>query len=524
MSPPLDAPAPGAAPAPEALTPIYSHQQILQVIFGIMLCILLAALDQTVVIPAVPAIAADLGAFGHLSWIVSAYLLTATAATPIYGKISDMIGRRACLMPALAIFIIASVLCALSATLWQLIAFRALQGLGGAGLMSMAQAAIADVVSPRERGRYQGYMASMWGVASVGGPLVGGFVTDHLSWTYVFWINVPLGLAAMWLCNRALKLLPVRGGGGRIDYFGAALLTAGVTALLLVLSWGGTEYPWGSPTILTLTVAGIVLFTVLFWHERKAQDAILPPRLFTEPVFLRGVCLAFIASVGLLGTTFLLPLYFQLVRGADASSSGLLVMPFMVANVAGAYLGGQIARWLGRTRVIIVGGLAATVLGYAGLASVGQGSGSVLLIVSMIVVGCGIGVCLPTVLVMVQNAAPRRDVGTATGALLFLRSMGGAVGTTLVGAVLALQFAGRMHSLGIPGVDFGALREGGALAAMGPAAQAAGQAALASGFRLAFAVLLALYIGGIVVAFGLRDLALRTSVAAEDEQPAALGH
>ncbi len=177
MSPPLDA---GSAP------PVYSHKDILRVISGIMLCILLAALDQTVVIPAVPAIAADLGAFGHLSWIVTAYLLTATAAMPVYGKISDMVGRRACLLPALAIFIVASVLCALSSTLWQLIVFRALQGLGGAGLMSMAQAAIADVVSPRERGRYQGYMASMWGVASVGGPLVGGFVTDHLSWNYVY--------------------------------------------------------------------------------------------------------------------------------------------------------------------------------------------------------------------------------------------------------------------------------------------------------------------------------------------------
>ena len=506
-------------------TPAYTHQQILQVIFGILLCILLAALDQTVVIPAVPAIAADLGAFGHLSWIVTAYLLTATAFTPIYGKISDIVGRRACLLPALVIFIVASILCALSASLWQLIAFRALQGVGGAGLMSMAQAAIADVVSPRERGRYQGYMASMWGVASVGGPLVGGFVTDHLSWHYVFWINVPLGLWAMWLCNRALKMLPVRGVGGKIDYLGAALLMSGVTMLLLVLSWGGTEYPWTSPVIVTMAAAALALFTILVWYERRTEDAILPPRLFAEAIFARGVCLAFISAVGLLGTTFLMPLFFQLVRGADASESGLLVMPYMIFNVIGAYLGGQIMRRVGRTRMIIIAGLGASVLGFLGLATIGPNTPGAVLLLAMMVVGCGIGVCMPTVLVTVQNAAPRRDVGTATGALLFLRSMGGAFGTTLVGAVLALQFGARMQAAGIAGIDFGALREGGALAALGPAAQAAGQAALASGFRLAFAVLTAVYVVAVVIAFGLKDQPLRaTAASAAEEQPVALGH
>ena len=192
-----------------------------------------------------PTIAAELHAFGHLSWIVSAYLLTSTAATPIYGKLSDMYGRRALLLPALALFIVASVLCALSQSLTQLIIFRAMQGLGGAGLMAMAQAAIADVVSPRERGRYQGYMAGTWGIASVAGPVVGGWFTDHISWTFVFWINVPLGLAAMWLCNRALKLLPPRNVRGRIDYIGAALLTGGVTAFLLVAELGRLGIPLG---------------------------------------------------------------------------------------------------------------------------------------------------------------------------------------------------------------------------------------------------------------------------------------
>ena len=515
MAPPLD---------DLALSPAgYTHKQILRVIFGILLCILLAALDQTVVIPAVPAIATELNGYSHLSWIVSAYLLTSTAATPIYGKLSDIYGRRALLLPALALFIVASVLCALSQTLTQLIAFRALQGLGGAGLMAMAQAAIADVVAPRERGRYQGYMAGMWGVASVGGPLVGGFVTDHLSWTYVFWINVPLGLVAMWLCNRALKLLPVpRPVRPRIDYVGAALLTAAVTCLLLVLSWGGTEYPWFSATIVGMTGAGVVLIAVLVWHERHTPEAILPPRLFANAVYVRGVVIAFFTSIALLGVTFLLPLYFQLLRGEDASTSGLMLMPYLVANVIGSYIGGQLSRWLGRTKAPLIGGLAVTSVGLAMLTTAAVGSPIALVVVGMSVTGFGIGTCLPNTLIMVQNAADTRDIGTATGALLFLRSMGGAFGSTLVGSLLTTEFANHLHAAGIAGpIDLGALASDGLLARLGPAAQVMGQDALGAGFQLAFGVVAGLSLVSLLVAAGLRDLPLRAHAASE---PDALGH
>ncbi len=516
-----------AIPATPAAAPlVFSHQQILRVITGILLCILLAALDQTVVVPAVPAIAAELNAFGHLSWIVSAYLLTSTAATPIYGKLSDNYGRRALLLPALVLFIIASMLCALSQTLTQLIVFRALQGIGGAGLMSMAQASIADVVSPRERGRYQGYMAGTWGIASVAGPVVGGWFTDHLSWTYIFWINVPLGLVAMWLCNRALKLLPVHNLGGKIDFLGAALLTGGVTALLLVLSWGGSEYPWFSPTIIGLLVLSAVLFSVLVWHERRAADPILPPRMFREPVFTRGVMLSFITSIGLLGTTFLLPLYFQLIRGADASSSGFLLAPYLLLNAVGAFTGGQIARRLGRTKAIIVTGFAMGCVGFAGLAAIRPGASIVFVMAAMAIVGLGTGVCLPNIMVSVQNAAERRDVGTATGALLFLRSLGGAFGSTLVGAVLTGVFAARLAAQGYPAAtaDLGALKPGGALAVLGPTAQAAGRAALSNGFSLAFLAVLAFFVLALVIALGLRDLPLRTVSGSAPEEPATLGH
>ena len=514
-------------PARETGTTGFTHQQILRVVSGIMLCILLAALDQTVVVPAVPTIATELGAFGHLSWIVTAYLLTATAVTPIYGKLSDMYGRRALLLPALALFILASVLCALSRSLPMLIAARGLQGVGGGGLMAMAQAAIADVVSPRERGRYQGYMAGMWGVASVGGPVVGGWFTDHLSWTYVFWMNVPLGIAAMVLCNRALKLLPIKHLGGRIDYVGAALLIATVTAFLLVLSWGGIEYPWGSAPVLGMLAAALVLTGVLVWQQMRTPDAILPPRMFTNAIFTRGVMLAFLTSVGLLGTTFLLPLFFQLVRGADAASSGFEVIPYLAMNVVGAFTGGQMSRWLGRTRVIILAGLISTTVGFVGLASVGAHTPLVLVLLCMMVVGIGIGVCLPNVLVTVQNAAERKDVGTATGALLFLRSMGGAFGTTTVGALLTGAYTASLASHGFPGItDLSAIKPGGALADAGPAAQAAGAHALGAGFSLAFGVCAGVAAAAVVIAAGLRDIPLRSlSAAAPDEvQAAGMGH
>jgi EmrB/QacA subfamily drug resistance transporter len=495
--------------------PTYTHQQILRVITGIMLCILLAAMDQTVVVPAVPAIAAQLGGFGHLAWIVSAYLLTSTAVTPVYGKMSDMYGRRRLLLLALSIFIAASVLCALAQSLPQLIAFRALQGLGGGGLMAIVQAAIADVVAPRERGRYQGYMASMWAVASVGGPVVGGWFTDHLSWTFVFWINLPLGLAAMWLCDRALRLLPVHGTGGRIDYWGAALLSGAVTALLLVLSWGGRTFAWGSAPVLGLLAVSGALLVLLVRHERDAADAILPPRLFAHAVFARGVAVSFLLAIVLLGTTVLLPLYFQLDRGAGASASGLLVMPFLAFNVVGALSGGQASRYLGRTKGLIVGGLGATTLGFAALAAIGAATPLALVMLAMAVSGFGLGVCMPNTLVTVQNAAERRDVGAATGALLFLRSMGGAFGSTLVATLLAGTFAARVAAAGFPGVrDLGALRPGGALLTMGPAAEAAGRAALSGGFHIAFLACAASSGLALLVALGLHDLPLRTSAVA----------
>ena len=491
--------------------PAFTHPQVRQVVFGILLCILLAAIDQTVVVPAVPSIAADLNGFGHLSWIVSAYLLTSTAATPIYGKLSDIYGRRALLLPAIVLFVIASMLCALSQTLLQLILSRALQGLGGAGLMAMSQAAIADVVAPRERGRYQGYMAGTWGVASVAGPILGGWMTDDLSWRWIFWINLPIGIAAYMLSSSALKLLKHRRQPSRIDYLGAALLSVAVTVALLVMSWGGTEYAWTSPTILGLCVVVVAVVGAFLVQERRASDPLLPPRLFTNGVFSRGVLVASLTAGGMFGAVFLLPLYFQLIRGADASLSGTLIVPYLTANCVGAFTSGQIARRLGKAKLIIQAGLAGSVLGFALLATLQADTNVVLAEAYMLLVGMGIGVCLPSTLVVVQNAAERRDVGSATGALLFLRSMGGAMGSTLVGAVLAGSFAAGVAAQGITTViDLGALRGAeGTRITLPPEVQGVAQAALSGGFHMAFAVCACVMAAAFAACWGLRDLPLR---------------
>jgi len=511
----MDAPA-----APDALglhpadaLPNYSHAQILRVITGILLCILLAAIDQTVVVPAVPAIAADLHGFNHLAWIVSAYLLTSTSATPIYGRLSDIYGRRALLLPAIVVFVIASVLCGFAQTLWQLILARALQGIGGGGLMAMAQAAIADVVAPRERGKYQAYMAGTWGVASVAGPILGGWMTDDLSWRWIFWINLPIGIAAFLLSNRALKLLPVRRLPVRIDYAGAALLTLCVTAILLMMSWGGTEFSWFSPELLATAVAALVFLAALSWRETTAADPLVPPRLFANSVFSRGVLIASLTAGAMFGGTFLLPLFFQLLRGVDASASGTLIVPFLGSNVVGAYVSGQLARRLGRAKPIVLGGLVMATAGFALLGLLGAQSGQMSSVGDMIFVGFGLGIVMPASLVMVQNAAERRDVGVATGTLLFLRAMGAALGSTLVGALLSGEFASGLAARGVTTrIDLGALRQhAGTSLVLTPETHAAAERALGFAFHLSFMVCAAMTGLALLAGIALVDLPLQSS-------------
>jgi EmrB/QacA subfamily drug resistance transporter len=493
--------------------PALTHQQTARVIGGIMLCIVLAAIDLAVVVPAVPAIAADLNGFGHLAWIVSAYLLTSTAVTPIYGKLSDIHGRRALLSISICLFIVTSVMCALSQSLWQLIIARGLQGIGGGGLMAMAQAVIADVVAPRERGRYQGYMAGSWAIASVCGPVVGGWLTDYLSWHWIFWINVPLGAAAWLLSHRALKLLKQHRQQARIDYLGAALLTGLITSFLMVMTWGGSTYAWDSAQILDMGGLSVLLLAGFAWQERRCADPLLPPRIFANPVIALGITTSSFTSAALLGGTFLLPLFFQLVRGVDAATSGSLLMPYLLMNACGAYMSGKLTRWLGRAKIVAILGLAGTVGGFGLLATMNAATGSMQSLSYVSFLGLSFGMAMPAIMVIVQNAAERRDIGSVTGGLLFLRSMGGAFGSTLVGALLIGRFTARLASLGLSGrVDLADLRGSAtALQQLDAATRAAARTALESGFHLAFLACAAMCAVAWLASLATRDLPLRSS-------------
>ena len=478
-----------------------------------MLCIVLSAIDITVVVPAVPAIAADLRGFGHLSWIVSAYLITSTASMPIYAKLSDIFGRRLMLMVAIVLFVATSILCALSQSLVTLIICRAIQGIGGGGLVAISQTVVADVVAPRERGRYQGYMAGSWGAASIFGPILGGWITDYLTWHWIFWMNVPLGIAALFLCNRALKLLKTRRGEPRIDYLGAVLLTGLTTTCLLVMSWGGTEYSWGSAPILGLAGASVLLLGVLFLQERLATDPILPPHLFTKAEITIGILAASLQTAAMLGGTFLLPLYFQLVRGADAASAGTLLVPFLALNSFGAFLSGRLARRLGRVKMIVLGGAAGSTVGFILLATMGPQTGPALSIFYTSLAGLCIGATMPATMVVVQNAADRRDVGAVTGAFLFLRSIGGAFGSTMVGTILVGVYNAHLAGVGATQrIDLASLRGSGtALTQLDPAMLAASRTALNGGFHEAFLACAALTaIAALACAF-MRDLPLQSA-------------
>ena len=501
------------AAAPAAGPPAFTHQEVVRVISGIALCILLSALDQTIVAPAIPAMSADFGGVDGLSWIISAYLLTSTAATPIIGRLSDIHGRRTLLMPCIGLFAVASVLCAVARTLPQMIAFRALQGIGGAGLIGMAHATIADVVSPRERGRYQIYLSGMWGLASIAGPIVGGAMTDRLSWRAIFWVNLPLCLLAFVLSRRALRILPPRPSArARIDITGALLLTGVVVAWLLAIGRAG-QGAWLSSATVGLVVAGGAALALLAAQERRASFPMLPPRLFAEPVVVRGLLLSFANSLVTFATLLLLPLHFQIAQGASAAASGLLLTPFLLSFVASSYGGGQLSRRIGRTRGIMAVALACCTAGTLLLATIDAGTPQWLTVAWSLLTGAGIGLVQPNITVTIQNAADPRDVGIATGCMLLLRSIGGAFGATMSGAVIAWALAAPLARAGLPDGIGTALLEGRGtvLASLGGAARATVLAAVDSGFHVAFLAAAIVAGASLLVALTTRDLALRSA-------------
>ncbi len=423
-----------------------SKRELVPIFAALMLGMLLAALDQTIVSTALPTIVGDLGGLSHLSWVVTSYLLATTASTPLYGKLGDMYGRKRVFQAAIVIFLAGSMLAGLSESLGELIAFRALQGVGAGGLMVGAQAIIGDIVSPRERGRYMGLIGGVFAVASVAGPLLGGFFVDNLSWRWVFYVNLPVGAVALTVV--ALKLhLPRRHTDHRVDYLGAGLLTAGVSAIILLTTWGGNEYGWGSPTILGLGAGGLVLLGAFVAQERRAAEPIIPMRLFSGRVFNVASALAFLVGLGMFGTIIFIPLYLQLVYGASATSSGLRMLPLIIGLLVASIASGRTISRIGRYRPFPIAGTFTVTVGMFLLSRLTVTTPSWLASVDMLVVGVGLGLVMQVLVLAVQNDSRPESMGVATATTTFFRSVGGSFGVAIFGTIFATRLADQFQRL-----------------------------------------------------------------------------
>jgi EmrB/QacA subfamily drug resistance transporter len=412
-----------------------SRRQLGLLMTGLMTGMLLAALDQTIVGTALPTIVGELGGIEHYSWVVTAYLLASTASTPLYGKLSDLYGRRPVQLFALTVFLIGSALAGFSQDMTQLIIFRGIQGIGAGGLMTMAFTIISDVVPPRERGRYQGLFGAVFGISSVVGPLAGGYFAEH-NWRWIFYINLPLGVVAIILCAMVLRLLPVHRREHKIDWTGAALLVGGVSALLLALSWGGTEYAWGSTMIISLFIGAAVLVVLFLLVENRAAEPILPLRLFKGRSFSLATAATAVVGFSMFGSIIFVPLYLQIVKGATPTESGLLMLPMMVGIIGASVISGRVISSIGRYKWFPVIGSAIMASGLALFVGLKVDTPLWQAFIFMALIGIGLGLAMQPLVLAVQSGLAPRDLGAGTSTATFARSLGGAIGVAVLGALM----------------------------------------------------------------------------------------
>jgi EmrB/QacA subfamily drug resistance transporter len=439
-----------AADTTASEVPTGPRREILIVLPGLLLTLIIAMLDQLVVSTALPRIVGDLGGLDHLAWVVTAYVLASTITTPLYGKLGDMYGRKRLLMIAIVIFLIGSALSGLSTTMNELIAFRALQGLGAGGLMVGAIATIGDLVSPRERGQYMGYMMAAMMLAMIAGPLVGGYITDALSWRWIFYINMPIGGAAL-LYLWATLHVPRRRVEHKVDYAGAAVIAAGATSITLLASWGGTQYAWGSWEIIMLAVIVVAALGLFFVVESRAAEPILPLHVFTNRNFSLASSMSFLLGFVMLGGMTFLPLYLQTVQDASPTVSGLLLIPLMFGSMVTSLIAGQFTVRTGRYKILPITGGVVMTLGLYLLSHLGPHTSRFEAGVFFVVLGLGMGLLMQITSLIVQNSVQLKDMGVASSSRTFFQQIGGSLGVSLFGVIFFHRLTAAMATK-LPGV------------------------------------------------------------------------
>ena len=452
VTPAPGGPAGGKRPTPDPS--VGMRREVLVVLPGLLLAIMLAMLDQLIVGTALPRIVGDLGGVAHLSWVVTAYVLASTITTPLYGKLGDMYGRKRLFITAIVIFLAGSALAGLSQTMAELIMFRAIQGLGAGGLMVSAIAIIGDLVSPRERGQYMGYIMAVMMTATIGGPLLGGWITDSFSWRWIFYINLPIGGAALAYLAATLKLSRRR-VEHRVDYLGAVVLAIAATAIVLGATWGGTQYAWASPQIIGLIAVSVVAVAAFLVIESRAAEPILPLHIFRNRNFSLVTALSFLAGLSMFGAITFLPLYQQTVQGASPTISGLLLTPMMVGVMITSLIAGQITTRTGRYRALPILGSGGMALGMFLLSLLGVNTSRVTAGLYMVVLGLGMGFLMQMTTLLAQNSVQPTDIGVASSSRLFFQQIGGSIGVAAFGAVFARRLQDALSSVS-PGVHISA--------------------------------------------------------------------